>query len=231
VGGSPDAAGKEPVGTAHRVSPSGLWVAILGPDGSGKSSVIAQYVPLMEHWFGGSACFHLRPRILSGGAHGQIPNTDPHGQALRGAVISSAKVLYLCADYVLGYWFRVRPLLVASKLVVFDRYYHDLLIDPRRFRYGGPRWLAHAVARLIPMPDLVLILDAPAEVLQARKREVSVEESARQSAAYRAAALSTAMRGRVLLIDAARPLDQVAQACADGTMALAAMSLAGNRRS
>lgn len=206
--------------------PTGLCVAVLGPDGSGKSSVIEQYLSALAPAFRRTACFHLRPRLLRGSSDGRTDNTDPHGQIPRGALMSAAKLLFLWADYVLGYCFRVRPLLVRSTLVVFDRYYQDLLIDARRFRYGGPQWLARLVAALIPMPDLMLVLDAPAHVLQARKQEVSAEESARQAEAYRAVANSPALRGHAVLVDAARPLEQVVYQCADRTLALLAMRTA-----
>jgi len=136
--------------------------------------------------------------------------------------MSAAKLLFLWADYVLGYCIRIRPLQARSTLVVFDRYYQDLLIDARRFRYGGPRWLARLVGALIPMPDLMLVLDAPAHVLQARKQEVSAAESARQADAYRAVFSSAALRGRAVLVDATRPLEQVVNECADRTLALLA---------
>jgi len=209
-------------GVRRWIRPPGLCVAILGPDGSGKSSVIARYAPQMETFFNGSEYFHLRPRLLGAAAAGSTPNTDPHGQSARGALMSTVKAIYLWADYVLGYLLRVYPRMAGSKLVIFDRYYHDLLVDERRFRYSGPRWLARLIARAIPLPDLMLILDAPPEVVQARKQEVSAAESARQAEAYRAVALSRMMRGRAVLIDASLPLDEVVQECADCTVALLA---------
>jgi thymidylate kinase len=194
-------------------------VAVLGPDGSGKSSVIDKYLSALETTLRGNKRYHLRPRLLRGSAAAQATNTNPHGQESRGILASVAKLLFLWADYVLGYLLSVRPLLVCSTLVVFDRYFHDLLIDPRRFRYGGPRWLIRFVARLIPLPDLMLVLYAPAHVLQTRKQEVTVEESTRQAETYRAIADSAAFRGHAFLVDAARPLDQVVYQCLDQTIA------------
>jgi thymidylate kinase len=209
-------------GIRRWIRPTGLCVAILGPDGSGKSSVIAHYVPQMETFFGGTELFHLRPRLLGGTQSSQIPNIDPHGQPARGSMASTLKAIYLWVDYALGYVVRVYPRLAASKLVIFDRYYHDLLVDAKRFRYGGPRWLARLIAYLIPLPNLILILDAPANALQARKQEVSAQESARQADAYRDLAVSAAMRGRAALIDASLPLEEVVKECTDRTFALLA---------
>jgi thymidylate kinase len=199
--------------------PTGLWVAVLGPDGSGKSTVLEQLQEALAPGFRRTARFHLRPRWLRGTSAAEAVNTDPHGQAPRGVLASAAKLIFFWADYAIGSWVRVRPLLVRSTLVIFDRYYPDLLIDPRRFRDRGPRWLARLVGALIPMPDLMLILDAPAEVLQARKQEVSAEETARQVEAYREFAGSRAARGRAVLVNADRALDEVIHACAEEALA------------
>ena len=99
--------------------------------------------------------------------------TDPHGEAPHPWWLSPLKIPYYLLDYGLGYLFKVRPRLVRSTVVLFDRYYDDLLVDPRRYRYGGPMKFARLARIFLPKPDLVLILDVNEEVLLARKREVS----------------------------------------------------------
>jgi thymidylate kinase len=69
-------------------------------------------------------------------------------------------------------------------LVIFDRYYDDILCDPRRYRYGGPLWLARFGRWLVPKPDVTFYLNASPETIQSRKQEVSLEETRRQVAAY-----------------------------------------------
>jgi thymidylate kinase len=79
-------------------------------------------------------------------------------------------------DYGLGYWFVIHPLLVRSGLVIFDRYYDDVGIDPKRYRYGGPLWLHRLLAVAVPKPHVRLVLDAPEEVILSRKQEVELQE-------------------------------------------------------
>ncbi len=184
---------------------AGLHVAFLGPDGSGKSSVIKRIMPDLAQAFSDTACIHLLPGI--GRKKGDNrPVTDPHGQAPRGLPASVAKIVYLWCDYFLGWCLTVWPKTVRSTLVVFDRYYHDILVDPRRYRYRGPIWLARWVGKLIPKPELWILLDAPAEVLQERKQEVSFEETARQRENY--LKLIRGMKNGVV-VDASRDLNDV----------------------
>jgi thymidylate kinase len=87
-------------------------------------------------------------------------------------------------DYWLGYWLLIRPILARSGLVIFDRYFDDLLIDAKRYRYGRPLWVARVLRSFMPKPDLVLVLDAPDEVVLSRKQEVAPEEVRRQRRLY-----------------------------------------------
>ena len=56
--------------------------------------------------------------------------TDPHRLSRRPLSLSVLALLVLLLDFLLGYWFVIRPLLAGWGLVVFDRYYDDLLVDP-----------------------------------------------------------------------------------------------------
>jgi thymidylate kinase len=120
---------------------------------------------------------------------------------------SLAKLLFWWLDYtLLGYVIDVYPSLARSTLVLFDRYYHDLLVDAKRYRYGGPLWPIRLVGRLIPRPHLVILLDAPPEVLYARKQDATFAEVRR----YREAYLDL-VRGlsNGHIIDASKPLNEV----------------------
>ncbi len=81
----------------------------------------------------------------------------------------------------------LRGLAAASRggVLLFDRYHGDLLVDPRRYRYGAPLGWARLASRLMPQPDLVLFLDAGPDVLLARKQEVSREGLERSRQRYR----------------------------------------------
>jgi thymidylate kinase len=164
--------------------PTGAWIAFIGPDGSGKSLAIRAIRQQFAPAFRDVECFHMRPKLFRRNAGTAGAVADPHGQPPRGLLASVAKVFYLAADYTLGYAFRIAPALARTRLVLFDRYIYDLAVDSKRVRYGGPAWLIRLAVHLVPQPDLVIVLDAPAEVLWSRKQEVPFNEVVRQRQAY-----------------------------------------------
>ena len=166
------------------MQPTGGWIAIMGPDGAGKSLVISGLRQELSSAFRTVRYFHLRPKLLRRGDATEGVVTDPHGKRPRGKVASIAKIFLLIADYTLGYLFRLAPAMMRTDMIIFDRYIYDLLVDSKRVRYGGPFWLLRLAARLVPRPDIVILLDAPAEVLWSRKQEVAFEEVMRQREGY-----------------------------------------------
>jgi thymidylate kinase len=114
-----------------------------------------------------------------------------------------------------------RRALAASRLVIFDRYYYDILIDPVRYRLPNSCiGFARRLVPLAPAPDLCVLLDVPAEALQHRKQEVSFAESQRQRFAYREMFRSLP---NTLLVNADCPLAEVTH-----QVSTAVLSFAGN---
>jgi thymidylate kinase len=185
------------------------WVAVLGPDGSGKSTLLAALSSTWPQSLGPVHIHHLRPHRLNRRTAATGPVTDPHGQPPRGAVMSVAALTFVMFDWWIGYWTRIVRQRAKHGLVVFDRHLLDMLADPLRYRYGGPSWVARAACRLVPRPDIIVVLDAPTSVVRARKQEVTTAESERQSIAYRR--LATAVAG-AHLVDATMPPQQVVEA-------------------
>ena len=189
------------------IQPPGLMVAFLGVDGAGKSTVMARVERDLAPAFWSTKRYHgralysplrwtkrvrsqrqLRQQEVQRAAtnpHAMLPQRNPHSKPSRGLALSLVKLAIWWADYTfLGYTADIYPSLRRSTLVLIDRYYQDLLVDPKRHRYGGPWWLARFVGQFYPRPHVLVLLDAPAEVLHSRKREVPLEETARQREAY-----------------------------------------------
>ena len=176
----------------------------MGPDGAGKSSVIREVVARLAESGHDIKMRHLKPTLVMPQLRDN-PNsivTDPHGKPPRSAFLSLAKIIVWLAEEWYARLFRDPK----QALLICDRYYHDLLVDPVRYRFGAPMWTARFVGALMPRPALWILLDAPPEVLQSRKQEVAAEETARQCLAYRAFIRT---RAKHVIVDASRPLVEV----------------------
>lgn len=162
---------------------TGLFVVVLGPDGVGKSTLIRHLIQSVGPAFKCDRIFHWRPMLLWRRKH-TLSSTQPHSHPPHNAWWSSARLIAHVLDYWSGYWLLIRPLLARAGLVLFDRYFDDVLIDPKRYRYGGPLWLARMLRPLIPQPDLILVLDAMEEAVLSRKQELAQGELLRQRKLY-----------------------------------------------
>ena len=197
---------------AYRIlRPQGVSVVLLGPDGAGKSSVIEALGPKLEPVLPRNVCWGFAPPLLSLFRRGKRATNQPHGLPARSLPTSLVR---------LGYWFAyhmfsfvgLRLALARSTLVLYDRHFVDILVDAKRYRYGGPIWTLRLLQHLIPKPDLVVLLDAPPEILQARKQEVPFEVTARQCQAYQSL-VRTLPNGRI--VDANQQKGRVADRVAD----------------
>jgi thymidylate kinase len=187
----PKAVARGAVGRATgRLRPArrGLTVALLGPDGVGKSTVAA----------GAVAAYPLPARQVY---MGMWQGADGPGRTR-----VDAAVAILVRPLKVRWRVAVAAVHVArGRMVVFDRYTYDALLPIT----GSLRWLKRPyfwlLAHAAPRPDLVLVLDLPGEAAFARKGEFTPEglEAVRQG--FRA----LAPRVGAEIVDAAAPPEQV----------------------
>jgi len=202
----------------------GLSVAFLAPDGGGKSTIIKGITESCADRFAAVSYFHFRPEWLKN--LGQIhianptqdhcenrepgteppPNATPHDVKLQSRGKSFIRFMYYNVDFILGTWFKINPLKAQNHLIVFDRYYYDYFADTIRYKYNLSQKLIRGFTRFIPRPDIVFILDADTEVIWNRKKEVPMEEVARQRNAY-ASILDMDLNG--IRIDVNRDVDEI----------------------
>lgn len=177
--------GQEAIRRHARWPRQGGVIMIAGPDGCGKTTLAQE---LASTWLAGAPVLLVHHRRGIGtlpGRRPRGPTTQPHRHAPYPAVVSLGKLLYLFADFMYGWRSTIRPYVRAGGWVILQRDWWDLLVDPQRYRLRPVRRLGRLLGRLLPEPDLTIVLDAEPRVVHARKAELPLEELARQRAAWR----------------------------------------------
>lgn len=188
----------------------GLVVAVCGPDGCGKSTLSAALVQDPGHAFASARVIHWRPGVLPRlGALAGRPAPDgvePHAALPYGRAVSVARLLYYWLDFLAGSPLRTRRLRRAGGLVVLERGYWDMAVDPVRYRLEVASRLVEGLGRCLQEPDLTVVLLGDAPAIAARKNELAIEEVERQIQRWRALARG---RERWEVLDATQPLEEV----------------------
>jgi thymidylate kinase len=170
------------------VRPTGISVAIIGPDGAGKTTLaegLRRTLPFPSSY-------------VYMGVWREYP-WDRWLQYLPGARLTQ-RMLRLLARSV-----QARLLRARGQVVLLDRFTYDALLpSPVLDRRG--RITVALVRRVGAEPQLVLILDAPAEVMFARKGEQGIEELERRRRSYLEVARA---RDDTAVIDATQPVEAV----------------------
>lgn len=168
------------------VAYKGYSIGFTGPDGSGKTTVIDTVEGELKKTYTGMEIFHFRPTLtpnLGDAAHKAKLKSDvdkdysqPHRGGKTGKLSSLARLLYYSIDYLIGYFIRIRPILRKRNLVIFDRYYTDIIADSRRSRiFLNHRFLYWFGRIFIPKLDYNILLTADKDVILDRKQELNEE--------------------------------------------------------
>jgi thymidylate kinase len=164
-------------------SRKGAVLVFLGPDGVGKTTLLRALSKSLAPAFPEQSIYRWRPTIF---ARAPRPSSLPHSKPVRSAWGSISYLLFTWVDFTSGYAVALHSVLSRGGLVIFDRNYHDLLIDPKRYRYAGPLRLARFIGKFVPPRDpFFVVLDAEEQTILSRKQQLPLDEIRRQRGAYR----------------------------------------------
>ena len=168
-------------------SNTGFAIGFTGPDGVGKTTVIDMLIARLGNVFRTAHSYmHFRPMLFgnlgevahSAGLKKEVDReyTKPHRGGRVGVVSSLVRLAYYSVDYIVGYWLKVKSQIRITRLVIFDRYYTDVICDSRRSRiflnYKFLYWFGWV---FVPRLDYNVLLTARTETILARKRELTEE--------------------------------------------------------
>ena len=171
------------------LKPTGMFLVFVGPDGSGKSTIVSELkkkIKLIGH---DTIHFHWRPRLLPNirelfkGERDDGSIKIPHHYQPKGYISSFLFFLYYYTDFILGYLLKMKMQLYKKKIVIIERYYYDFFVDTLRYRLKVPCFLIKLGQLFIPKPDIIFYLNASVETIYKRKQELSIEEISRQKKA------------------------------------------------
>jgi hypothetical protein len=209
-----------------------VTVALVGPDGAGKSTVARRVVaslpfPARRVYMGvnleASSTMLPTTRLALAVKHARGGRRDMTGRIGSGpgdpaqrkhGMVAGLRSSLRMANWIAEEWYRQAIAAFyqrRGRVVVFDRhffcdYYAHDVADGRTGRPLASRVHGYNLRRLYPRPDLVVLLDAPAEVLHARKGEGTVESIEARRQEYLAQA---GLFRQFVVVDARQPTDAV----------------------
>lgn len=157
-----------------------LTLAILGPDGAGKTLAITNLLELKDtikieskYLFPGFFNRYDSSKITHG------INYNPHAREKYSVLFSFIKLLIFWLEYFLGY-LKILFMKESVDLILFDRYFADMAVDTKRYRLRVPIPFVFFALRTNFLTDITVVISGDPVSINERKKEVSVCETIRQ---------------------------------------------------
>lgn len=163
----------------------GMIFTFSGVDGAGKSTVIDQISQRLQELYRKQVIV-LRHRpsilpILSSYKYGKqkaeqrAAATLPRQGNNSSRISSMLRFAYYFTDYFFGQCYIWMRYIIRGKIVIYDRYYFDFMLDAKRSNIDLPSAVAKFFYRFITKPRLNFFLYATPEAIRQRKKELPVE--------------------------------------------------------
>ena len=152
-----------------------IIVSFMGVDGSGKTTLTKQVKKKFKH----STYLHLKPYIVVKDLRRVIRN--PHKETKSSFIISIIRIISWLVSYKIFFYKNTKK---SKKIYLFDRYAHDILIDPLRYKHNLSKNLTKLILTFFPKPDLWIFLKPSQKTINSRKHELSDTELRRQIKEY-----------------------------------------------
>lgn len=195
------------------VTRRGRFVVLAGPDGTGKTSLAGWLAHTSTGSYESIRRTHWTPGMLPrpGAVVGRsaADPSAPHSSSEHSLVTSAALLVYHWIDFFVGGWTRLTSERRRGSLILAERWWWDVIVDPRRYRLRPLPRIAARLGRLLPDPDVVLLLSGDASTLRDRKAELGIAEIERQLQVWRTTVPASV---RVVTLDAGQPLGAVGAA-------------------
>ncbi len=158
-----------------------------GADGAGKTTVINLIQEKLAPVYGKATMyFHFRPLLIpnmgeaahSAGLKKEVDREydKPHRSSNKGLLSSIVRLTYYSLDYILGFWVKVKPHCKVTRVVIFDRYFNDVIVDSRRSAiHLNPKFLYYWGKLFIPKMNYNFLVTADVDIIRGRKQELDRE--------------------------------------------------------
>ena len=150
-----------------------IIVSLMGVDGAGKTTLAKK----LNKIFKNSKYLHLKPYIIFKDRRTVIKN--PHNQKKSSFILSLLRIFSWLVSYKIFFYQNQR-----KRIYFFDRYAHDLLIDPLRYKHSLTQGLTKIILIFFPKPDLWIFLKPSLKIIKSRKNELPISELRRQIKSY-----------------------------------------------
>ena len=169
-----------------RIKPNGFSLTITGPDGSGKTTILNYVEEIFLKIYREVEIHHFRPTVIpriaelfnKAGLKKEVDvNYDkPHRGAKTGTISSWVRLLYYISDYIIGYYKVVKPVLFRRGIVIFDRYYTDIISDSKRSRIYINYKTIFNFRKIVPKLDYNFIIFVEPNKILERKQELTTKQ-------------------------------------------------------